>query len=180
MRWNEAPGPPGASSFRHWGAPFGVSLVLIAVLGCSVSPGQSPDSSPTSIVPPASGAEKPVDPALPFPSGFVLPPILDPDGAGPPYSRDEPVQAGSLTVIYRGTTQADGRYIARFDVTGPLQSPAGALFFLPSGPSVGLDPVGGGVVSEPFRLSGGADPSTLFAWLVGTETLVWELGLVSN
>ena len=111
---------------------------------------------------------------------MVLPPILDPDGPSPPYARDEPVQAGALTVVYRGTIQADGRYSARFDVTGSLQSPPGALFFLPSGPSVGLEVVGAGVTSEPFRLPAAPHPSTLFAWLVGSETLVWELGPVSN
>jgi hypothetical protein len=111
---------------------------------------------------------------------MVLPPIIDPDGPSPPYARDEPVQVAGLTVTYRGTIQADGRYVARFDVTGSFPSPPGALFFLPSGPSVGLEVVGGGVTSEPFRLSAAPDPSTLFAWLVGSETLVWELGPVSN
>ena len=52
---------------------------------------------------------------------MVLPPIVDPDGPSPPYARDEPVQAGAVTVVYRGTSQADGRYSARFDVTGSLR-----------------------------------------------------------
>lgn len=161
----------------------GAISLLIVLLGCTPA-GQSPDVSPPSTVPPAappaSVVEPSLDPSLPLPSGLVLPPIVDPDGAGPPYARDEPVQVGAVTVVYRGTIQADGRYVARFDVTGPLPSPLGALFFLPSGPSVGLEVVGGGVRSEPFRLSAAPDPSTLFAWLVGSETLVWELGPVSN
>lgn len=162
---------------------FGALAALVVLLGCTF-PGQSPGVRPPPTVPPtvppASVVEPSLDPALPLPSGFVLPPIVDPDGAGPPYAPDEPVQVGGLTVIYRGTSEVDGRYVALFDVTGSLKSPPGALFFLPGGPSVDLEVVDGGVQSEPFRLSAGTDPSTLFAWLVGSETLVWELGPISD
>ena len=111
---------------------------------------------------------------------MVLPPILDPDGAGPPYARGEQVTTDGVTVTYEGTFRTDGGYVARFGVTGALPSPPGALFFLPSGPSVVLEQAGGGVTSEPFALRGAADPSTLFAWRIGSETLVWELGPIAG
>ena len=158
---------------------FGALSALAVLLGCTTA-GQSPGEDPGSTVARSSAVEPSLDPSLPLPSGLVLPPILDPDGPSPPYARDEPVVVGGLTVIYRGTVQAAGRYVARFDVSGSLQSPPGALFFLPGGPSVGLEIVDGGVMSEPFRLSGSAGPATLFAWLIGSETLVWELGPTSG
>ncbi|MEO6059859.1 MAG: hypothetical protein ABIQ05_07810 [Candidatus Limnocylindria bacterium] len=87
---------------------------------------------------------------------------------------------GDLTVVYEGTFRADGRFVARFQVTGVLQSPPGALFFLPSGPSINLVRAGSQVTSEPFALRGNADSSVLFAWLIGSETVIWELGPIET
>ena len=153
------------------------AVLLVSLMACATPAGNSPDVSPSATLPyGASPAEPSLIASLPLPSGMVLPPIVDPDRAGPPYARGEPVHVDDLTVVYEGTLQSEGRYVARFQVTGALQSPPGALFFLPSGPSINLERAGSQVTSEPFALRGYADPSTLFAWLIGSETVVWELG----
>lgn len=89
------------------------------------------------------------------------------------------MQVGEATIVYEGTTRQDGRYVARFRVSGQLPSPLGALYVLPSGPSAELSRTGEVVTSEPFALAS-ADPSTLFSWRIGSETLVWELGPVQS
>ena len=165
----------------RWTTRPAPALLLITLVACTSAQEQSPaGSSPAEHTGGASFTEPSLNPSQPLPSGMVLPPILDPDGAGPPYGRDEPVEVDGATVVYLGTARADGRYVARFAVTGNVPSPPGALFFLPSGPAVGLTDSGGGVTSEPFRLSSDAEPSTLFAWLIGSETLVWELGPIGS
>jgi len=153
------------------------AVLLVSLMACATPARHSPDVSPSATVPNrTSPAEPSLIASLPLPSGMVLPPIVDPDRAGPPYARGEPVQVDDVTVVYEGTFRADGRFVARFQVTGVLQSPPGALFFLPSGPSVDLAHAGSQVASEPFALRGYPTPSTLFAWLIESETLVWELG----
>jgi hypothetical protein len=114
-----------------------------------------------------------------MPSGFVYPPIVDPDQAGPPYRRGQAVDVDGATVVYEGTSRADGRLVARFQVAGQLPSHAGALFFLPNGPSPQLSRVGDLVTSDPFALAT-ADPSTLFSWRIGSRTVVWELGAIDD
>ena len=109
----------------------------------------------------------------------MFPPILDPDEAGPPYVRGQAVHVDSVTIVYEGTVREDGRYVARFLVAGELPSSAGALFILPNGPSAHLSQVGDVVTSAPFDLTT-AEPSTLFSWRIGSETLVWELGPVED
>jgi hypothetical protein len=156
---------------RRWGS----ALLVMGLVACT-TPAQTPGAHPSATAPEGgSFAEPSLNPDVPLPSGMVLPPIVDPDGAGAPYARDEPVQVDGLTIVYQGTSRADGRYVARFEVAGTLRSPPGALFFLPSGPSVRLEESDGHVTSEPFALRS-PEPSTLFAWLIGAETLVWELG----
>jgi len=156
-------------------------LFLTGLVACVASASQSPAGSPSTAVPGTSAATEPsLRPSLPLPSGMVLPPIVDPDRAGPPYARGEAVAVDGVTLVYRGTFRTDGRYVARFGVTGNLPSPPGALFFLPSGPSAGLEVFGDEVTSTPFRLSGDPDPSTLFAWLIGSQTVVWELGSIEG
>ena len=160
-----------------WTNGSALTLLLIVLVACAAPAGQSPDVSPSATLTlGASPTEPSLTASLPLPSGMVLPPIVDPDRAGPPYARGEPVQVDDVTVVYEGTFRADGRFVARFQVTGVLQSPPGALFFLPSGPSVDLAHAGSQVASEPFALRGYPKPSTLFAWLIESETLVWELG----
>ena len=110
---------------------------------------------------------------------MILPPIVDPDQAGPPYVRGQVVQVDGITVVYDGTVRRDGRYVARFQVAGELPTPAGAVFILPNGPSADLSQVGKIVTSAPFDLTT-AEPSTLFSWRIGSETLVWELGPVED
>jgi len=153
------------------------AVLLVSLMACATPARHSPDVSPSATVPNrTSPAEPSLIASLPLPSGMVLPPIVDPDRAGPPYARGEPVQVDDVTVVYEGTLRSEGRYVAHFQVTGSLQSPPGALFFLPSGPSVDLAYAGSQVASEPFALRGYPEPSTLFAWLIGSETIVWELG----
>lgn len=160
-----------------WMNRSALTLLLIVLVACAAPKGQSPGVNPPHSPPDElSPIEPSLIPSFPLPSGMVLPPIVDPDGAGPPYARGEPVQVEYVTVVYEGTLRADGRFVARFQVTGVLQSPPGALFFLPNGPSVDLAHSGGQVTSEPFALRGDAEPSTLFAWLIGSETVIWELG----
>jgi len=160
-----------------WTNGSALTLLLIVLVACAAPAGQSPDVSPSAtLTHGASPTEPSLTASLPLPSGMVLPPIVDPDRAGPPYAQGEPVQVDDVTVVYEGTLRSEGRYVAHFQVTGSLQSPPGALFFLPSGPSVDLAYAGSQVASEPFALRGYPEPSTLFAWLIGSETIVWELG----
>ena len=116
-----------------------------------------------------------MNPPHELPSGFVFPPIIDPDQAGPPFVRGQAVQVDGVTIVYEETSREAERYVARFRISGTLPSPIGTLFILPGGPSAELTQSGDVVSSEPFALTN-PEPSTLFSWRIGSQTLVWELG----
>jgi hypothetical protein len=152
-------------------------LLLLGLVGCaSTADESSGDASGVSSSP--SNPEPVLRTPKALPSGIVLPPIVDPDGPGSPYFRGEPVPVGDLVIVYLGTTSSAEGLVATFEVEGAMVGDIGALYFLPSGPSVPLALSGGVVTSESFRLGGDAAPSTLFAWLVNRQTIVWELGPV--
>jgi hypothetical protein len=156
--------------------------VLLLVSSCA-GQGASPaaaDGSDTSM-PEPDGTSDELDPILdpsnlPFPSGFVLPPIVNPDGSGPPYQAGEPVRAGGATITYERTRLVDGRYVASFRLSGKLPQPVRDLYLVSSGQSVALAIEGDTATTQPFRLDSPPDSSTLIAWQVGSEVLVWQLG----
>jgi hypothetical protein len=129
-------------------------------------------------------AEPSVEPSLisnlPLPSGMVLPPIVDPDGPGPPYGRGEAVELGAVVIVYEGTSTTSDGYVAAFQIMGDLPQSVSGLFFLPGGPSVPLAVDGDRATSEPFHLRGTPQPTTLFSWRVGSDTVVWELGPIES
>jgi hypothetical protein len=163
--------------------PF-VALLLLALVGCARAvPGgldEPPGSSPSEEPLEEPSVDMSLIPSLPLPSGMVLPPIVDPDGGGPPYARGQAVRVDGLVVVYLGTERTEDGYVASFEVTGELPSSVSGMFFLPAGPSVPLGADGGTVTSEPFNLRGIPDPSTLIAWRIGSQTLIWELGPVGS